>query len=186
MRPMPLLGPPAVALHASFLAALEEFRAEGRLGPGDSTGLAMEARAGIPGLDDPAGFAAYVAGLHARSLPETPRPPGFVPDTVLWFAEGREFIGRLSIRHDLNEMLREVGGHIGYDVRPSARRRGHGTEMLRQALPVAHDLGIDPALVTCDVDNVASRRVIEANGGVLEDVRHGKLRFWVPTGEAGR
>ncbi len=181
---MPTLAPPDASLQASFLAALDEFRAEGRLGPGDSTGLAMEARAGIPGIDDPAGFAAYVAGLRARSLPETPRPPGFVPDTILWFAEGREFIGRLSIRHELNEMLREVGGHIGYDVRPSARRRGHGTEMLRQALPIAHDLRIDPALVTCDVDNLASRRVIEANCGVLEDVRHAKLRFWVPTRRA--
>ena len=74
-----------------------------------------------------------------------------------------------------------MGGHIGYDVRPSARRRGHATEMLRQALAIAHGMGIDPALITCDVDNVGSRTVIERNGGVLEDERAGKLRFWVPT-----
>lgn len=178
---MPRLGPPTTALQASYLAALDEFRAEGRLGPRDSTGLAMEVRAGIPGLDDPDGFAAYVAGLHARALPETPRPPGWVPDTVLWFADEDQFIGRLTIRHDLNEMLREVGGHIGYDVRPSARRRGHATEMLRRALPMAAALGLDPLLITCDVDNIGSRRVIQANGGRLEDERHGKLRFWVPT-----
>ncbi|MEO8247463.1 MAG: GNAT family N-acetyltransferase [Chloroflexota bacterium] len=179
---MPRLAPPTTELHASFLAALEEFRAEGRLGPADSTGLAQESRAGIPGIDDPAGFAAYVRALRARARPETPRPLGYVPDTLLWFAEGAEWIGRLSIRHRLNEMLLEVGGHIGYDVRPSARRRGHGTEMLRQALPMARQLGIDPALVTCDVDNIGSRRVIQANGGLLEDERHGKLRFWVPSG----
>jgi predicted acetyltransferase len=53
--------------------------------------------------------------------------------------------------------------------------------MLAAALPVAQDLGIDPALLTCDVDNLASRRVIESNGGVLEDQREDKLRFWVPT-----
>jgi predicted acetyltransferase len=182
MRHMPRLEPPSVELHASFLEALDEFRAEGRLGPGDSTGLAHEAREGIPGLDDPNGFAVYVAGLRARALRETPRPPGFVPDTVLWFRDGATFIGRTSIRHELTEMLREVGGHIGYDVRPSLRRRGHATEMLRQALPIARQLGIDPVLVTCDVDNVGSRRVIEANGGRLEDERHGKLRYWLHTG----
>ena len=181
MRCVPTLASPHTALHASFLAALDEFRTEGRLGPADSTGLAHEARTGIPGLDDPDGFAAYVARLRARALPETPRPAGYVPDTLLWFADGTEWLGRLSIRHRLNEMLLEVGGHIGYDVRPSARRRGHGTEMLRQALPMARRLGIDPALVTCDVDNIGSRKVIEGNGGRLEDVRHGKLRFWVPT-----
>jgi predicted acetyltransferase len=53
--------------------------------------------------------------------------------------------------------------------------------MLRKARIVAHGLGIERALVTCDVDNIGSRAVIERNGGVLEDERAGKLRFWVPT-----
>lgn len=83
--------------------------------------------------------------------------------------------------HRLTAVLLEIGGHVGHDVRPSARRRGHATEMLRQALAVARELGIDPALVTRDVDNVGSRTVIERNGGVFEDQRHGKLRYWVPT-----
>ena len=179
---MPELVPPTTELHASFLEALAEFRAEGRLGPGDSTGLGQDWRDGIPGLDDPAGFAAYVDRVRARALPGTPRPTGYVPDTILWFRDGATFLGRISIRHELNEVLRDVGGHIGYDVRPSARRRGHATEMLRQAKPVAQSLGIDPALVTCDVANIGSRKVILANGGVLEDERYGKLRFWVPTG----
>jgi predicted acetyltransferase len=78
-------------------------------------------------------------------------------------------------------MLLEMGGHIGYDVRPSARRRGHATEMLRQALAVANSLGIDPALITCDVGNVGSRTVIERNAGLFEDERNSKLRFWTPT-----
>ena len=179
---MPELVAPTTELHASFLEALAEFRAEGRLGPGDATGLGQDARDGIPGLDDPAGFAAYVARVRARAMPETPRPAGYVPDTILWFRDGERFLGRISIRHELNEVLLDMGGHIGYDVRPSARRLGHATEMLRQAKPVARALGIDPALVTCDVANIGSRKVIEANGGVLEDERYGKLRFWVPTG----
>jgi predicted acetyltransferase len=102
-----------------------------------------------------------------------------VPDPELWWVEETEFLGRVGIRHRLTPVLLEVGGHIGYDVRPSARRRGHATEMLRQALRIAHDLGIERALVTCDVDNVGSRTVIERNGGVFEDERAGKLRFWI-------
>lgn len=90
-------------------------------------------------------------------------------------------LGRLAIRHRLTPYLREVGGHIGYDVRPTARRQGHATAMLSAALPVANQLDIESALVTCDVDNVASRKVIESNGGVFEDQRSGKLRFWIPT-----
>ena len=104
-----------------------------------------------------------------------------MPATELWWVDGDAFLGRLSIRHRLTPLLLEVGGHIGYDVRPSARRLGHATAMLGAALPVASALAIDPALLTCDVTNVASRKVIERNGGRLEDERAGKLRFWVPT-----
>jgi predicted acetyltransferase len=78
-------------------------------------------------------------------------------------------------------VLFEQGGHIGYDVRPSMRRRGYATAMLREALPIAKSLGIDPALITCRQDNVASRKVIEANGGIFDDQRGDILRFWVPT-----
>ena len=85
------------------------------------------------------------------------------------------------MRHELTPPLLEVAGHIGYCVRPSARRKGYATQMLAQSLPIAAGLGIDPALVTCDVDNTGSRKAIEAAGGELEDERHGKLRFWVPT-----
>jgi predicted acetyltransferase len=53
-------------------------------------------------------------------------------------------------------------------------------------LPICAELGIDPVLVTCDVDNVGSRLAIERNGGVYEDTREGKLRFWVPASGAGR
>ena len=75
-----------------------------------------------------------------------------------------------------------MGGHIGYDVRPSARRRGHATSMLAAALPVARGLGIGQALLTCLNDNIGSRKAIEANGGVLDNERDGMLRFWIPTG----
>ncbi|HEX6454470.1 MAG TPA: GNAT family N-acetyltransferase, partial [Trebonia sp.] len=130
-------------------------------------------------------FAGYVRRLRADALEESPRGPGFVPATMLWWVDGEKYLGRLTIRHRLTPRLLEIGGHIGYDIRSSARRRGHATSMLAAALPLARELRIDPALITCDEDNIASRKVIEANGGVLEDTRGGKLRFWVPTGAGG-
>jgi len=131
---------------------------------------------------DLAEFGQLVAAMRAEADPETKLAPGMVHQTVLWFVDnGVEFLGRLSIRHHLTPPLLELGGHIGYCVRPSARRRGYATQMLNQSLPIAARLGIDPALLTCDADNDASRKVILAAGGELEDERHGKLRFWVPT-----
>ncbi|MFJ2116477.1 GNAT family N-acetyltransferase [Streptomyces sp. NPDC087850] len=127
-------------------------------------------------------FAVYVDRLNAEPLEETPRIEGWVPCTTLWYVEGDTFLGRLAIRHRLNPFLHELGGHIGYAVRPTARRRGYATAMLTGALPVARGLGIASVLVTCDTTNTASRKVIEAAGGALEDERGGKLRFWIGTG----
>lgn len=177
----PRLVEPDVRYRRSFAAAMDEFRAEGRGSPDDRSVLGRYLRDQADALATDDAFAAFVAAVRADGREETPRPEGFVPDTELWWVDGDAFLGRIGIRHRLTPILLEIGGHIGYDVRASARRRGHATEMLRRALGVAHELGIDPALVTCDVDNIASRRVIERNGGVLEDERQGKLRFWVPT-----
>ncbi len=159
---------------------MDEFLAEGRGSADDNSVIGRYLRDHLAATASGEAFEAFVAGIRANRREETPRPPGFVPDTELWWVEGDAFLGRIGVRHRLTPTLLEVGGHIGYDVRPSARRRGHATEMLRQALVVAWELGIDPALVTCDVDNAGSRTVIERNGGVLEDRRGGKLRFWVP------
>jgi GNAT superfamily N-acetyltransferase len=113
------------------------------------------------------------------SHPRPARSAGPVPPFVTF--EGPAVLAalrRIAVRHRLTPSLREVGGHIGYDVRPSARRRGHATAMLRAALPVAHALGIERALVTCDVDNVGSGKVIESNGGVPDGQRGETLHFW--------
>lgn len=178
---MPELVRPTTTVQASFLAAMAEFRAEGRGGPADDSMIGSEHRTYGPTWHTPDGFAAYVEALRADAYDDTPRPDWRVPCTTLWWVDGTDYLGRLAIRHRLTEHLLEVGGHIGYDVRPTARRRGHATAMLREALPVAAGLGIEKALVTCDTGNVASRKVIESAGGVFEDERSGKLRFWVPT-----
>lgn len=179
---MPELLSPLTRVHASFLAAMAEFAAEGRGRPDDHSMVGSDLREQAPRWSTPDGFAAYVAAVRADALEETPRREGWVPCTTLWWVDGDDYLGRIAVRHRLTPWLREVGGHIGYDVRPSARRRGHATAILRVALPLARGLGIERALVTCDTDNVGSRRVIQTCGGVLEDERSQKLRFWVPTG----
>ncbi|HET7660602.1 MAG TPA: GNAT family N-acetyltransferase, partial [Oryzihumus sp.] len=167
---------PHVRYHRSFLDTARELEAEGNGGYLDL------GRHPLGTLESEAGFATYVQQLLAKALPETPRPAGHVPDTVQWVVDGGQMLGRVSIRHSLTPFLLEVGGHVGYAVRPSARGNGHATAALRLALAVARDLGIDPVLLTCDEDNTASRLVIERNGGTLEDVRAGKRRYWVATG----
>jgi predicted acetyltransferase len=168
---------PDTRLQASFLAAMEEFREEGRAGDDSMIGWDFS-RFGDTWESDE-GFAAYVRETLDEA--DRPRAAGFVCQTSWWWVDDEEYVGRISLRHELNEHLRDFGGHIGYDVRRSRRREGHATRMLAAALREAHAMGIYQALLTCDADNVASRAVIEANGGVLEDQRGPKLRFWVPT-----
>jgi predicted acetyltransferase len=159
---------------------MDEFRTEGRGTAEDHSVVGHYLRERAEAWSSDEAFRAFKAEIRAQRLEGTPRPPGFVPATELWWIDGDEFLGRIGIRHRLTPALLEMGGHIGYDVRPSARRRGHATAMLREGLNVARRLGIKRALVTCDVGNVGSRAVIERNGGVLEDERSGKLRFWIP------
>jgi predicted acetyltransferase len=112
-------------------------------------------------------------------------PPGWVPATFLVAVAEDQLVGRVSIRHELNEFLAELGGHIGYAVRPAFRRRGYATGILRRALQVAQRVGIERALVTCDDDNVGSVKVIENCGGVLDSVAPGhdgtpaRRRYWI-------
>jgi predicted acetyltransferase len=164
---------------------MAEFAAEGRGRPDDDSMVGDEIRGfGGQGWSTPEGFDQYVRSLRGQALEDSARPPGQVPATTLWWVDGAEYLGRIAVRHRLTPQLLELYGHIGYDVRPAARRRGHATAMLAAMLPVARRLGIDPALVTCEHDNLGSRTVIERNGGVLEDRRGTKLRFWVPTADA--
>jgi predicted acetyltransferase len=178
---VPELARPDSRFQVSFLEAMAEFAAEGRGAPDDESMVGYELRTYSGTWADPERFAAYVSELNAQVLPDTPRPRGHVACTSWWWVEGDTYLGRIALRHRLTDHLLELGGHIGYDVRPSARRRGHATAMLGVVLMAANGMGIDPALLTCDADNEASRRTIVAHGGVLEDERKGKLRYWVPT-----
>lgn len=116
---------------------------------------------------------------QGRNLPE-----GWMPESLYWLVDDSKFIGRLAIRHALNDHLRTIGGHIGYAIRPSERQKGYGSLALTLGLQKAKELGIDPVLLTCLSTNIASKRIIEKHGGVYEgesDNENGTtLRFWVP------
>lgn len=155
---------------AAFRAGHEQMAAEGfafglRLEPGQSW----------------AGYLRVISDNRAGlNLPER-----HVPSTFLVAEVAGDIVGRVSIRHELNDFLLREGGHIGYCVLPPYRRRGYATQMLRQALIIARSLGIDRVLVTCDDGNAGSALVIEACGGTLAEVLPGSAgspatrRYWI-------
>lgn len=165
---------------ASFVDAMREGYSRDTLRPETPEGIAQIA-------DNPDWF--------LRQLNEPPTtivlPDGTVgprvPETVLWYVEGDEFLGSISIRHSLTPMLEKWGGHIGYAVRPSARGKGYASAMLAGALDFARaNLPLERVTLTASLENPASLRVIEKNGGVLFDtVPHpwhaGELgrRYWI-------
>lgn len=167
---MPLVTPNPQH-QATFLAALGEYHADGLHLDLDATHLARTTN-----------FAAYLDKLAADANPNTPRPAHRVPQTTYWYIDRNRYLGRVSIRHWLTTTV-WPHGHIGYDVIPSARRRGHATRMLAQALPHARELGIHRALLTCHPHNHASRAVIERNGGQLRRHTHDRLYYHIDTGD---
>ena len=107
-------------------------------------------------------------------------PEGWVPAIQLVAFSGKgQALGFLNLRLCLNNFLLEKSGHIGYSIRPSERGKGYAKETLRQGLQVAKEKNIKKVLVTCSVNNPASRAVILANGGIFEDDRNGVERYWI-------
>jgi predicted acetyltransferase/8-oxo-dGTP pyrophosphatase MutT (NUDIX family) len=112
--------------------------------------------------------------------------PGLVPATTCWLVKNDEMIlGESRLRHSLTPALEHHGGHIGYIIRPSQRRKGYGTLILALTLEKARLLGIQHIRITCDSDNLGSARIIEKNGGMLsgqvKSERSGKIisQYWI-------
>ncbi|MDR0862537.1 MAG: GNAT family N-acetyltransferase [Oscillospiraceae bacterium] len=97
-------------------------------------------------------------------------PPGKVPSLTYFYVRESDdkIIGMINIRLALNDFLRTEGGHIGYSIRPTERRRGYGTQMLREALEFCAPIGLREVILTCDKSNPASSGVIKNCGGVLD------------------
>jgi predicted acetyltransferase len=115
--------------------------------------------------------------------------PGYVPQTVFWaIDEEGEAIGIIRMRHYLNDKLRDEGGHIGYYIRRDNRNKGYGKEILHQALEQLRKIGERRALLTVHLDNAASIKVIQANGGVFESEGQSAegqrfARYWIELNE---
>jgi predicted acetyltransferase len=90
-----------------------------------------------------------------------------VPMTSYWLVRGGRILATCRLRHRLNEVLAQHGGHIGYDSRPDERCKGYATRLLAMVLEKARGLGLTRVMLTCDKQNIASARVIQKNGGVL-------------------
>ena len=103
----------------------------------------------------------------------------YVPQTMFWLIINGKPVGIAKLRHYLNDKLRQEGGHIGYSIRPSERGKGYGNIILKETLLSAKNKGIEEVLITCNEDNIPSRKVIEANGGNLEEVEDGKCKYWI-------
>lgn len=164
------LSLPDVRFKESYLAGLREYQEEGRYLE-DSVEEAEK------------DFSAYVEKEKGKAHGEH-LPAGFVPETRFWLVDDDECVGEIGIRHTLTEHLLKIGGHIGYSIRPSKRKQGYGKLILKLGLEKAKEMGLEKVLLTCDVTNEGSRKIIESNGGVFEDTQPNpglpdKARFWI-------
>jgi predicted acetyltransferase len=141
----------------------------------EAAALAAEASFDTPGFsfliwhEPQESWAHYVEHMHAMEA-------GVIAEgrvrAANWVAEvDGELVGTVSVRFGLNDFLAHRGGHIGYAVHPTHRRRGYATQILRLAVDLARREGVTDVLVTCNDDNEASAGVIEACGGELESVK---------------
>ena len=139
-------------------------------------------------------FKDYLKGI-AQQEKEINLSIGRVPQTIYWLMKKEAtgqliWIGRVAIRHQLNENLRRIGGHIGYVIRPSARHQGYGCQLLDLTLEKICQgqpkIDTEQALLTCDETNLASKKIIEKNGGIFSSSSEQeaplprKLLYWVP------
>ena len=145
---------PTIGMKEDVMAYRQEFL--------DAGAERIEGSGGLSKVTDYEGWIAEK--VRAQSVAED----GWVRHTTYFAVVGGEIVGNVNIRHELNEELRFDGGHVGYAVRPTKRRRGYATQMLGLALEKCRELGIDRALVTCVKENVGSAKTILNNGGVLD------------------
>jgi predicted acetyltransferase len=150
---------PDIRLKGSYAAAMRE---------GLHLQLAAEEEIRLAETD----FTAYMRQRHDLNRPVV-LPNGKeaerLPQKDFWLVDGDRFLGVITLRPQLNDILRQRGGNIGYAVRKSERRKGYGKLMLQMVLPEARKAGLEKVLITCHDENTGSQKIIEGAGGVLQD-----------------
>ena len=153
-------------------------------------GSSMDGTGSLRVMADPYEFIAKCKNYESlETLPE-----GKVIATQFLFIRKSDskIVGMIQVRHYFNEYLEKYAGHIGYSIRPTERRKGYGTEMLKMALPFCSSIGLDKVLVTCNDDNIGSEKIMLANGGeyestVFEPEEGVNLkRYWIKTNQANQ
>jgi len=159
--------------------------------PADAEGMLLELGNGESGFaGTPVGTGELTLGEFVDERRASSRgeslAPGWVPQTTYWILANGHCAGLLRLRHYLNEALRQKGGHIGYYVRSEWRGQHVASRALALALPLARAHGEHNVMLTTSPDNLASQRVIEANGGVCRaEVIDGDdtiLQYWIEAG----
>ncbi|MEC5425477.1 GNAT family N-acetyltransferase [Virgibacillus sp. C22-A2] len=130
------------------------------------------------------GFDTYEEYLDALALRQSGHGKWLPNSSYFLMNDQQQVVAMVDIRHELNDFLYNEGGHIGYSVRPSERRKGYATRILGEALKKCKKLNITRVLVTCDGDNIGSAKTIVKNGGVEDESfqnENGELirRFWI-------
>ncbi|MDD9271627.1 GNAT family N-acetyltransferase [Paenibacillus sp. GCM10023248] len=134
---------------------------------------------------EPYDFTAMVNFLYSQDTEDKIEDHSFVPHSTYWLVnEHNRIVGAVNIRHRLNAKLLNSGGHIGYGIRPSERRKGYASALLALALQVTQEMGLDKVLLVCDKGNVGSERTIVKNGGrfeseYVEEDGNVVRRFWI-------
>ncbi len=168
---MIFLTEPDIKYQSSFLAGLSEFHQEGRM---------LQYNWQVVSSN----FESFLYHLRTQQDPAK-LPPHSIAQSLFWLVNDSEFIGILSLRRGPDGTFIRISGHIGYQIRPSQRRRGYGKQLLHLGLQKAKELGLTCLLLTCDEDNIASKKIIESNGGQFENAIQiegspvKKLRYWI-------
>src|SRR5436305_4563927 len=168
---MLFLTEPTAQYKDEFIAALKEFQREGHMLHRDVQRITRD-------------FPHFLRQVQDQK-DKSKLSPYDVPTTEFWLIDDGEYVGYLSLRHELNDLLFKIAGHFAYMIRPSKRRQGYGKAILRLGLEQAHKMGLRRVLVTCDENNIGSKKVIEYNGGQFENEvcvegsSMKKLRYWI-------
>lgn len=143
-----------------------------------------ESMHGTAGLKNAKNFDEWLSDIIDNSKEETVRL-GLVPAYTYLAVRicDQRVVGMISIRYQLNDYFLQFGGHVGYSIRKSERRKGYAKKMLSMALEKCKDRNMKKVLITCNKENIASAKTIISSGGALEnEVPQGEKiiqRYWI-------